>query len=373
MWFEIREMKEGYRKIMYKNIVIIPALNPPCQRLKDYVLKLMECGCERILLVDDGSATEYKNIFSDLETYDAVRVFRHAINLGKGRALKDAFNYAVVEWGMEDCSGVITVDSDGQHTVEDVVALQKELDIQTVPTLLLGTRDFDDPKVPFKSRYGNKITSGIFKLLYGIKLGDTQTGLRAIPKEYMVQYMDLSGERFEYEMNMLIFGAIHNHSMKQIKIQTVYFDNNSETHFRPFVDSMKIYKLIFAGFFKYLFTSLSSAVIDLLIFHMMTLLLVSLKTEMVIIVSTVIARIVSSLYNFLLNRNIVFKSSGNTCKQMIQYYVLCIVQLCCSAGFVVLLDYMIGWDKTFEKIIVDSVLFVISYQIQRTWVFKEKR
>ena len=358
---------------MYKNIVIIPALNPPGQRLKEYVSSLIEYGCERILIVDDGSAAEYKEIFSCLETYDAVRVFRHAVNLGKGRALKNAFNYAFTEWGMEDCSGVITVDSDGQHTIEDVIALQKELDLQTVPALLLGTRDFDDPNVPFKSRYGNKITSGIFKLLYGVKLGDTQTGLRAIPKEYMLQYMDLDGERFEYEMNMLIFGAIHKHSMEQIKIQTVYFDNNNETHFRPFVDSMKIYKLIFTVFFKYLFTSLSSAVIDLLIFHMMTLLLVSLKTEIAIIVSTVIARIVSSFYNFLLNRNMVFKSSGNTWKQMVRYYVLCIVQLCCSAGLVVLLNRMIGWDKTFEKLIVDSVLFVISYQIQRAWVFKEKK
>lgn len=251
-------------------------------------------------------------MFSFLETYKEVRIYRHAVNLGKGRALKNAFNYAFTEWGMEDCAGVITVDSDGQHTVEDVVALQNELNRQTAPALLLGMRDFDDLNVPFKSRYGNKITSGIFKLLYGIKLKDTQTGLRGIPKKYLLQYMDLDGERFEYEMNMLIFGAIHKHSMKQIKIQTVYFNNNSETHFRPFVDSMKIYKLIFSGFFKYLFTSLSSAIIDLLIFHMMTVFLVSMKTEIAIIVSTVIARVISSLYNFLLNRNMVFKSSGNT-------------------------------------------------------------
>ena len=120
---------------------------------------------------------------------------------------------------MEDCAGVITVDSDGQHTVEDVVALQNELNRQTAPALLLGMRDFDDLNAPFKSRYGNKITSGIFKLLYGIKLKDTQTGLRGIPKKYLLQYMDLDGERFEYEMNMLIFGAIHKHSMKQIKIR----------------------------------------------------------------------------------------------------------------------------------------------------------
>lgn len=312
-------------------------------------------------------------MFSFLETYKEVRIFRHAVNLGKGRALKNAFNYAFTEWGMEDCAGVITVDSDGQHTVEDVVALQNELNRQTAPVLLLGMRDFDDLNVPFKSRYGNKITSGIFKLLYGIKLKDTQTGLRGIPKEYLLQYMDLDGERFEYEMNMLIFGAIHKHPMKQIKIQTVYFNNNSETHFRPFVDSMKIYKLIFSGFFKYLFASLSSAIIDLLMFHMMTVSLASMKTEIAIIISTVIARVISSLYNFLLNRNMVFKSAGNTWKQMIRYYMLCFVQLCCSAGVVVLLDCLIGWDKTFEKLIVDSVLFVISYRIQRSWVFKEKK
>lgn len=357
---------------MYKNIIIIPALNPSTQRLKEYVSSLIENGCERILLIDDGSAEKCKWIFSCLEKYKEVRVFRHAVNLGKGRALKNAFNYILTEWETRDFAGVITVDSDGQHTIEDVIELQKELDRQKEPMLVLGTRDFDEPQVPFKSRYGNKITSNIFKLLYGVKLNDTQTGLRGIPIEYMLQYLDLDGERFEYEMNMLIFGAVHKHLMKQVKIKTVYFNNNSETHFRPFVDSVKIYKLIFMGFFKYLFASLSSAVIDLVLFYIIIAVLVSLKAATAIIIATVIARVISSLYNFMMNRNLVFKSEGNAWRQMFRYYILCFIQLCCSAGFVILFDCMAGWNKTFEKLIVDSILFLISYQIQRIWVFKEK-
>lgn len=192
---------------MYKNVIIIPALDPP-DRLEDYVASLIENGFARIVLIDDGSGPDHQPLFSRLSLRPEVTVLRHAVNLGKGRALKDAFNYVLNTWP-SDFSGVITADSDGQHTVQDVIRVQDELD-KGKNTLILGTRDFSKENVPFKSRYGNRITSGVFRLLYGTYLQDTQTGLRGIPRAFLGPYMTLDGERFEYEMNMLIYNARQN-------------------------------------------------------------------------------------------------------------------------------------------------------------------
>ena len=135
---------------------------------------------------------------------------------------------------------------------------------------------------------------------------------------------------------------------------------------------MKIYKLIFANFFKYIISSLSSSIIDLFVFYIMTVLLATVKDSIAIIAATVVARVISSVYNFMINRAVVFKSKGNPIKHMIRYYALCAMQMLTSAGLVVVVNSAFNGNKTIEKIIVDSVLFLISYQIQRIWVFNEK-
>lgn len=356
---------------MYQNAVIIPALNPS-EQLVGYVSELIDNHFERIVVVDDGSDARCQATFDALRQRDEVVVLRHAVNLGKGRALKNAFNYVLTHWA-DSISGVITADSDGQHTVTDIIRLQNELENQKAPALILGTRSFHNHTVPPKSRWGNQITSVVFALLYGRKVRDTQTGLRAIPKEYLYAYLDLPGERFEYEMNMLIYAVTHQHQLSQMEIQTVYFDRNSETHFKPFLDSMRIYRVILAGFFRFVLSSASAAIIDLLLFDLFTLLLGGLSASLAITISTIAARILSSLYNFTVNRKAVFGSCGNKWKQAGKYYTLCIVQMLVSAGAVVWLDRIFAGNKLIEKIIVDGILFLISYQVQRLWVFKEKR
>ena len=164
---------------MYQTAIIIPAYNPP-DALLAYTEALIRRGFHRILVVDDGSEEERRHVFGALGRLDEVTVFRHAVNLGKGRALKNAFNYVLANWKSE-VQGVITVDSDGQHTVEDVIRLQDRLILQAqAPSLILGSRDSNGKEVPFKSRYGNKLTGLVFHFLYGVRICDTQTGLRMI-------------------------------------------------------------------------------------------------------------------------------------------------------------------------------------------------
>lgn len=264
--------------------------------------------------------------------------------------------------------GVITVDSDGQHSVEDVIKLDEA--IQKDPLALhLGVRDFDDPSVPLKSKFGNKITKVVMKLLLGGAISDTQTGLRGISNELLPQYLTLFGERFEYETTMLI-ETLHAHiPICETTIQTIYINDNSETHFRPIQDSIAIYRLIFASFFKYMLSSITSFVVDYGIFCIMAGIFADMDLTTRIWFCTVIARIISSLYNYSINRIVVFKSQEGKAKTMVKYYTLCIIQTCCSAFLVLLLCNISQIMETLIKPIVDIILFLVSFQIQRTWIF----
>ena len=140
---------------MIKTLIVIPALNPPIE-LSDYVAKLIESGLENVLIVNDGSRPEFKNIFEKLRDEHGCQILTHAKNLGKGRALKNAFNYFLTMPDVEDYNGIVTADSDGQHRVEDVLSMVNMISNHS-DSLILGCRDFDSEGVPPKSKFGNKI------------------------------------------------------------------------------------------------------------------------------------------------------------------------------------------------------------------------
>lgn len=355
-----------------KTMILIPALNPP-KNLINYVYLLKEKGMNDILIINDGSSEKFLEIFNILEKIDGVRIFSHAKNLGKGRALKNAFNYFLTLPDISEFNGIITADSDGQHSVNDVLNLSKEL-FNNPNALILGCRNFDSVNVPPKSKFGNKITRKVFKFLYRKNITDTQTGLRGFPMKIIPEMLDIFGERFEYETKMLIHCFEKNIPIKEIEIETIYYDNNSETHFNTIIDSFKIYKVIFSSFFRYILTSISSFLLDIAFFNLFLVILISTigRGTKTIFISTIFARILSSIFNFFMNKNFVFEGEKNTKNTILRYYILCISQMILSGILVSTLWEITNGSETFIKIIIDTILFLFSYQFQRLWVFKIK-
>lgn len=225
-------------------VLLIPALNPD-----DMLIKLIEdlvpVWNRPIVIVDDGSSEKARQeIFPAVEAMGCDIVTNH-VNLGKGRALKNGFNYILNTY--HEAVGAVTADADGQHAIEDIIACAEALvSSQERPLpLVLGCRDFDDPEVPRRSMLGNKITRNFMRIMNGVKVTDTQTGLRAIPVEFMKYLMNVPGERFDYETNMLIAAKESSTPIKEITIKTVYIENNRATHFNPFKDSLKVYLVLF--------------------------------------------------------------------------------------------------------------------------------
>ena len=226
--------------------VLIPSLSPD-ERLPRYVQELLAAGYGMVLVVDDGSRPEYQEIFERIALWEKCAVLHHEVNQGKGAALRTGLAYIQAHTAFR---GVVTADSDGQHTVPDTLKLTKSLTEQK--ELLLGSRDFSlrSKNVPFKSRAGNRITSCLFRLLYGRWLPDTQTGLRAFGRELIDFCLSVSGDRFEYEMNQLILCAKKKIPMRAVSIETVYLDENKSSHFHPVRDAWRIYKLLFGSLFR---------------------------------------------------------------------------------------------------------------------------
>lgn len=353
----------GVKGKMKEVVVIIPAYKPDKKIMSAFMEKL-EKNFEKIVIIDDGSGEEYQSFFQEYHK-KGMTVLRNHINLGKGRAIKYAFNYCLNTY--DTMVGTVTADCDGQHSVEDIKKCCQSL-IKNPESLIIGTRNFDLENVPFKSRYGNKITRNMFSIFVGIKITDTQSGLRAFGKSTMKKFLDVSGERYEYETNMLIACKEKEIKIEEVPIKTIYIGENETSHFNPIRDSILIYKL----FIKYIMASLSSFLVDILLFTLFLKLLPEINFGIItsIVVASLLARIASSIYNFKINEKIVFKNKSKN--SLIKYFILVIIQMFVSAFVVSGLFKMTHLNSTLLKIMVDLVIFVINFIIQREWVFKKK-
>ena len=355
--------------------VVLPSLDPD-DKLLTVIDGLLDHGFTDIILVNDGSKPENLHYFETAAEHPEVSLLHHPVNLGKGAALKTAFR-----WFLENrpgSAGVVTVDGDNQHHPEDTAACSRHM-LQT-GRLTLGVRDFSQPDVPFRSRTGNRITSLVFKIFVGMTISDTQTGLRALPRGDVEAMVGVSGDRFEYETNMLLYMKQNSIPFDEIKIRTVYIEENKSSHFRAIRDSWRIYKLILAHFFRYTLSSVVSAIADEGLYILLTSLLHStLSGFSLTATATVGARAVSSLLNFFLNKKLVFKSDSGLWTSLGKYYALAVPMLVAQTLLTHGVNTLLGigehliFLRSAAHLLVMVVLYFISFSVQQRWVFTRKK
>ncbi len=361
--------------------VVLPSLDPD-EKLNATVEGLLAAGFTDLVLVDDGSAADRREPFQRATERPEVTLLTHEVNRGKGRAMKTAFAYILEH--RPDSAGVVTVDGDGQHRPEDVLACAGRMEAEDA--VILGCRDFSAPGVPWKSRAGNRLTSLVFRALCGLRISDTQTGLRAIPRKYLPLMLRVEGERYEYETGMLFALKREGVPFAEQRIGTVYLDGNASSHFDPVRDSLKVYRIIAKElerkpengakrpFPLFLASSGTAALIDYGLFTLLDFLMgAGTARGTRLFTATFAARAVSSLFNFTVNRAVVFRSDAPVGRSLRRYYALCAVQAASSFALVFLLSALFRAGPGLEsglKILVDCLLFLLSYQIQRRFVFR---
>jgi len=339
---------------MHDIAVLVPVWDPE-PKMVALIASLSECGFGAIVVVDDGSHVECVAIFEALKSFSGTHVLVHGVNLGKGRALKTGINYCLTD--LPNIQGIVTADADGQHTVADIVRVADAM-LSGHGRTVLGCRGFAEG-VPWRSRFGNGMTRHIFGFVTGTTLRDTQTGLRGFPRALLPELMVLDGERYEYEMSVLAhICRIHGKPL-EITIETVYIDGNKSSHFDPIWDSMRIY-FVLARFY---FSSFVSALLDLAGFS------VALWLTHNILIAVVVGRL-NSLINFALNRRFVFHNRASIKGALWRYYLLVAALGLISYGSILGLSYWLGWNVLAIKILVETLLSVVSFSVQRTFVFR---
>tara|TARA_B100000989_G_scaffold299019_1_gene292024 strand:- start:3955 stop:5034 length:1080 start_codon:yes stop_codon:yes gene_type:complete len=342
--------------------IVIPVYEGNAQ-LKKSVKELLSTGFAFIIVVDDGSTlNKAENVLNGINN-NRLTILNHDVNRGKGAALKTAFKHCLSK--NHKINGVITMDGDGQHLIEDVFHIVAAT-INSTKSFIIGTRNFESENVPLRSRFGNILTRLIFKIATGISIKDTQSGLRYIPLEYLKPILKIKGNRYEFELNVLTELSNLKANIQECKISTTYINGNESSHFRPIVDSSRIYTV----FLKYCFVSISSAFLDLALFA--TLIFFGNS----IFYATYIARICSALYNFIGNRKFTFKATHgrHSLKVQIMLYVfVATISAFLSATTLSFLGTFSVTKLIFLKAFIDSCIFILNFTIQHYFIFNRKK
>ncbi len=343
-----------------QTIVLIPAFQPR-QALLETARQLTEHDLT-VVVVDDGSGEDYVKIFADLPS--KIHLVRHDINRGKGAALKTGYRFIQQNFGP---SVIITADADGQHKVKDILKIAAEYPEHS-GALLLGVRQFEQSHVPLRSRFGNVLTRNILKLITKRNLSDTQTGLRAFDSSLIDTMCQVSGDRFEYETNVLLECSRQNIAVDELPIETVYENNNDSSHFNAITDSWAIYKEII----KFASSSLVAFVIDFSLFVLLCQLTGSWGLATSVTFANIAARVVSASVNFQMNRRLVFKHDGHFLRGAANYFALVVAILIGNTLLLALLTTGLGLVPYLAKIITELACFSVSYLVQRQLIFAKK-
>ena len=339
--------------------LVIPAYEPDFNLIR-LLKKVREKSDFTLIVINDGSSASCNRIFDQASHY--ATVLHHSTNQGKGQALKTAFHYIQSQ---DDYGIVVTADADGQHKLWDILRVANCAKEQP-QKLILGTRAFTG-KVPLRSLFGNSLTRLLFKQQTGVAVSDTQTGLRAFTSNMLPFMLSIEGQRYEYEMNMLL-QACKVYPIVEVPIETIYIDDNKTSHFRPIQDGLMIYK----DMFKFALSSLSSFIVDYLVYAVALLFLVAVPITLRILLANGIARVTSSVFNYSTNKKLVFKNEDSLLKTGSNYLGLAIGLFILDTALIRLFYTIFDGNLLLIKILVGALLFSLSWFIQKKFVFKER-
>ena len=342
-----------------KTALIIPAYKPSTELLA-LLDRFGSVDSFLPIVVDDGSGADFAPVFDALP--EGVTLLRHPENRGKGAALKTAFRHVLEK--CPQCDLAVTADADGQHRYEDIVRVRDRA-AENAGALVLGSRKFEGD-VPLRSRFGNGVTRHVFSVASGVKVYDTQTGLRAFGRDALKTFIDIPGDRYEYEINMLLTAAQSGMPVIEEWIETVYIDDNSSSHFNPLKDSLKIYLCIF----KFAASSLLAFVVDYILVLLFSALTKSWPASTSLNFSVIAARLISATVNFTVNRRVVFKGNESLWKAVVKYAALALVVLGLNLALMHLLTGL-GWSIPLAKIVVEILLFCMNFVVQGKFVYRK--
>ncbi len=337
-------------------VALIPAYNPIAS-LPQYIRDLQVKGLfAEIVVLNDGSREEYGPLFAEVAKIRGVTVLQHVVNRGKGAALKTGLNHIACH--CQDLQGIVTIDADGQHRIEDACHVGQAL-LAEPNTLILGGRRFDKD-TPIKSWLGNFFTRHSFRLITGLNLFDTQTGLRGIPASMIKDLLLLESNAYEFELDMLIHARHWGFGIREVPITTLYFEGNKHSSFRPLRDSLRIYFVLL----RFSIVAILSALVDYGIFICIYYLI-----HPSVLLALVGGRAVSLTFNYFNVRHYAFRAHASHWQTLPKYLALALFSGATAWALIVGFMNLLGWHVVAAKIVAEIIMFAINFLIQRDFIF----
>ena len=370
----LQKKQKGEGTVESNAVIVIPALNPPASFVS-YVEALKQEGFQNIIIVNDGSRTDKLPVFFKVKRLGAV-VIHHTQNLGQGAALRTGFEY-YQEHFQGQTDGVITLNADRQILAADVSKIASSLHNEQAMgsfALVVGTRNLDGKNV---SDYDYNM-GGVMKLFYhmlmGVRLNDPLSGVFGIPDIRVQQCLEVEGDGYSYVTSLTM--SFEKIGFVQVPVGYAPYEDGAEPSFRKIPDTVRILYTIFKKFILYSITSVSASILDVILFGIFTS--VTFRgNPMAIIYGTILARVISASVNYLLTKRFVFQfksvSAQETTKSAGAFFALTAMQCICSALLVSAMKMLLGGSAVGIKVLVDAMLFFVSYKIQHKYIFKDDR
>ena len=191
--------------------IVIPAKDE-ASRIGKVLHSAKHCGFYNIIVVDDGSQDQTSQVARD----QGAEVIRHPINLGPGAATQTGIDYAI----QQGAKFIVTIDADEQHYPQDIEALVDKL-IQDDLDIVIGSRFLTPNKIPLSRIFYNKIANVIAQLATGIRVSDSQSGMKAFTAEF-AKKSTLQHCGFEFCVELLRYIGTHRAKYAEVPIRVMY-------------------------------------------------------------------------------------------------------------------------------------------------------
>lgn len=347
-----------------EKVAILLAVHQPGLELPALASELAKDNGYAVIVSDDGSGPEYDGVFAVLP--DNVLVTRLPAHSGRGTTIKCGLRFLLER--VPDVCGVITLESCEEHTLENIGGLAEALRERT-GAILLGARTFAEP-LPWKSRLGMLLVRLAFSGACSLKLTDTQTDIRAFPIELVPALTAVSGERYEYAVNVLLWASRNEVPIMEVTLPDAYSDVRIPRHFHPVRDSVRIFERIF----KFAFASFSGFCVDYVtVLSLKALTTQALPASFSLFISVLAGRILSGTVSFTLNRKMGLRVDGKVSRAALKYFTILFALMAVNYWLLYLVHLLLHVPLWLAKILVESTMFFVNYALQNRLVFKRKR
>ena len=321
----------------YLKIVLLVAFEPKSNFLS-FVQEIKQAGFE-VLVINDGSPVSFDSIF--LEVSKMVKVLKHEFNRGKGASIKTGLEY--IQTYCKENYVVVTMDSGGDYTLEDVEQISKEAIINT-NSLLLGSRRRKNTSIV--NNIGKEVMRFAYQKKTGLDIYDTQANLRAFTNFLTPFLLSVKGNRFNYEMNVLLSCAEKKINIKEIALVNKEVEEIvKEEHQEEVIPEREIFKTVCFSIF--------GIGIDFCLF-----LILSLFSKNGLL-SLVFARILSALFIFNKEKPQMIQKMFDSSKISTYYFLFVGGQLVCSVLLFLLLNSALHLPLLFAKIVTEVAMYAV--------------